>query len=325
MFRFISLILSVFMLTPTLAGQNLRSAEFLKQARGGFDHIYNLDYDQAADSFSSLKRKFPEHPAPPIYLATVVWLSELLERQELDLDRFITPTYFTSPAQEPMDDSRRKAFFRYIEESQRLAEAVLKRDPENPDARYFLGSAHGLLGAFTITIDRSYRGAFGHGKKAYQHHLDLVEEDPEYYDAYMSVGLYEYIVDNLKWYIKWIAVLIGYRGSEERGFEYLQRAAERGQFVNDDARILQMVLFVREKRYKEALRIVEQMHKKYSRNYILHLNRAQILEKLGQKKRAARTYREVLEMAQSRRPNYHKLPGNFSEQIRNKLAELGEP
>ena len=289
------------------ASAQLRSAEFMTQARHGFDQIYNLDYTDAEATFLRLEARYPEHPAPPLYLATVVWLRELFERNELDLDHFIAPAYFTKATDRKMSPADRKKFFEYLAICQKVCEQTLNKDPKNLDARYFLGSVYGLQGAFAITIDRSYSQAFGFGKKAYKIHHQLVEDKPDYYDAYMSVGLYEYVVDNIPWYIKWIAMLVGYHGSQERGFEYLNRTAQKGFYASDDARVLQMVLFVREKLYPEALQNAETLHRKYPRNYILHLNRAQILEMMGKRDQAVAEYRAVVRKAAAGTPNYSRI------------------
>lgn len=281
-----SLVLTLLVLSffSSVRGQDLRDPQFMVEARKGFDQIFNLDYDPAIKTFSALKAKHPQHPAPPFYLATAIWLRELFEREDLDLDKFVAPGYFNKPTAHKMPPEQRRAFFDLIGQSQKLTRAILEEHPNNKDARYFLGSSYGVLGAFFITIDHSKGKAFKYGKKAYKYHRELVEEDPDYYDAYMSVGLYEYIVANLPWYIKWFAVIIGYRGSEERGFDYLSLAAEKGQYVADEARVLQMVLYVREKQYKQALKTARDLHQKYARSFLLHLNQAQILEKMKKKR-----------------------------------------
>lgn len=313
------------LLLSPVRSQDLRTAAFMQAAEKGFAQIYNLDYDQAHKTFSDLRRVYPEHPAPPLYLATVAWLTELFGRNELDLDRFIAPAYFTQPTTRKMPAEARKYFLDNIQTSQQLAEAILKKDPKNQDARYFVGAAHGVLGAFSITIDRSYSDAFSHGKKAYKQHHAIIQENPDYFDAYMSVGLYEYIVDNLPWYIKWVAVIIGYRGSQERGFECLGRAASKGQYSADDAAVLQMVLFVRENRFADAFKNVSSLHSRYPRNYILHLNRAQILERLGRRTEAAGEYREILARVDARAPNYGKIPmPGFRLDAARKLLGLGD-
>ncbi|MFB3904639.1 MAG: tetratricopeptide repeat protein [Acidobacteriota bacterium] len=306
-------------------GEDLRNPAFMAEAREGFEQIYNLDYQDAFRTFSGLKSRNPRHPAPPLYLASVVWLEELFDRNELDLDNFIAPAYFTKPSTRKMAARDRKAFFDYLALCEALCNDLLKKDPKNADARYFLGSMYGIMGAFAITIDRSYSDAFSKGKKAYKYHSQLIQERPDFYDAYMSVGLYEYVVDNLPWYIKWIAVIVGYRGSQERGFEYLTRAAEKGLYAADDARVLQMVLFVREKRFADALANVSRLRARYPKNFILHLNQAQILEKMDKKDEAAAAYREVLHLAEIKRANYQRIPlSTFRVTAARKLLRLGD-
>ncbi|HUG44555.1 MAG TPA: tetratricopeptide repeat protein [Acidobacteriota bacterium] len=249
----------------------------------------------------------------------------MFERQDLELERFISPGYFTGKAAVEMKEERRREFFEGIEKSRRLAQDILRQDPSNLEATYFLGSAEGIQGSFSITIDRSVRAAFDHGRKAYQLHLQVVEADPEFYDAYMSVGMYEYIVASIPWYLRWLTRLIGYRGSKERGLEYLQKAADKADFVSNDARVLQMLLFVREHRYEDALRNVVWLRGRYPANFILHLNHAQILERMGRKDRAVEVYLEVLRHAEAGRANYQKLRlAEFRIELGRRLIELGQ-
>ena len=306
--------------------QSLRDPLFMKEAQTGFSQIFNMDYDQAVETFSSLKAAYPQHPAPPFYMATAVWLRELYEREDLDVDKFIAPGYFNRPADREMPSQEKQAFIDLVEESQRLAEVILEGKPENKDARYFLGSCYGLSAAFAFTIDRSRSRAFEEGRKAYKEHKRLLKEDPDYYDAYLSVGLYEYIVGNLPWYIKWLAALIGFRGSEMRGLEYLSLAAEKGPYVADQARALQMVLWVREKEFDKALENARSLHQEFPRSFLLHLNQAQILEKMGSTESAADSYVAVLRWAEEGRPNYGKIKLTaFRFAVGKKLMALKRP
>ena len=319
------MIVAMVLISGLAEAQNLRQPEFMNKSRRAFDAIYSLDYDQARQELIKLRQEYPRHPAPPLYLATVHWLRELFEREELDLNRFVAPGYFNKPTDRKMPPQERRAFFRHLEESQQRCQAILEKDPANKDARYFLGSSYGILASFAITIDRSVKTAFSNGKKAYRYHRQLLDEDPQYYDAYMSVGMYEYIVGNLPWYIKWLANIIGYRGSEKQGFEYLGIAAQKGQYVKDDARTLQMVLFIREERPQDALKNTQFLFEKYPRNYLLHINLAQIQDLMGQQEAAVEIFRQVLALAEQKRPNYTKLPlHKFRIKVAAKFEQMGQ-
>jgi tetratricopeptide (TPR) repeat protein len=168
--------------------------------------------------------------------------------------------------------------------------------------------------------------ALKHGKRSYQIQKAIIDEDPDFDDAYMTVGTYEYVLGNLPWYIKWIAAIVGYRGSEERGFQYLIRAAEKAMYVYNEARVLLMILYVREEEYRYGLQVAQELHNRYPENFLLHLNQAQILEKMGHRDRAAKTYMDVIRNAEAGKKSYQKLPREtFRYTLGRKLTELGHP
>ena len=78
----------------TAYGTDLTDPRFLSEARIGFAQVFNLDYDDAMGTFAQLRAHYPDHPAPPLHMGVTVWLRELLRRQDLDLNKFTTPTYF---------------------------------------------------------------------------------------------------------------------------------------------------------------------------------------------------------------------------------------
>jgi tetratricopeptide (TPR) repeat protein len=291
-----------------ILGQSLKTPEFLEGATKGFDHVYSLDYEDARIAFKNLKQQYPQHPGPPLYLALVLWQQELFRRQDLQLDRFVSPESFAEPTDRQMPAEDRNSFFKYIEESQAASQAILKDRPGNRDARYFLGAAHGALAAFAMTIDHDKREAFRHGKKAYQYHLEIVQEQPDYYDAYVTVGLYEYVVANLPWYMKWLAQIAGYRGTNERAFQYLRLAASKSEFVSVNARNFLVVLCVREKLFDEALVNAQFLHDRYPRNFLLHVNVARILTEMNRPEKAIEEYSKILAQAETRTPNFQKIP-----------------
>ena len=324
-------VLSVFFLAgPSiqLQAENLRSTEFVDKAKIGFDQIFDLDYDDAFASFERLAAEYPKHPGPPLYMATTIWLQELFQRQDLDLDKFISPSYFDQPSGQTMATPEKARFHELITSSQQLCEALLEASPGNRDARYFLGALflgalHGVLGSFAITIDRSRTRAFKHGKKAYRYHIDLIEEDPTYYDAYMTAGIYEYVVGSLPWYLKFVAALAGYTGSRKRGFEYLSLAVDKGQFVSDNARTVQLVLLIREKRYDDALSSLHYLKSHSPKNLVVYLHETRLLESLGRHAEAARLYQEVVRRAEDGRPHFDRIPlATFRYAAGQKLLKL---
>lgn len=308
------------------SAEALRSKEYASVTTPGIDYIYCLEYDSAIQFFTELGQRYPEHPGPPLSRSVAIWLRELFARQELDLDNFLSPGYFGRPAGEGMPEEDQKAYLEGLAKSRELAEKYLEKYPGNLDGRYYLGAVEGARGTFALTIERSYMKALKHGKKAYEYQKAIIDEDPNFDDSYMTVGTFEYVLGNLPWYVKWIATIAGYRGSEERGFQYLIRAAEKGLFVYNEARVLLMILYMREKEYAYALQVVSQLHNRYPQNFLLHLNQAQILERMGEQGQAVGTYMAVIRNAEEGMRGYRMLPlGTFRYGLGRKLMSLGYP
>jgi tetratricopeptide (TPR) repeat protein len=87
-----------------------------------------------------------------------------------------------------------------------------------------------------------------------------------------------------------------------------------------------MVLYVREQEYPYALEMARQLHRRYPDNYILHLNQAQILERMGGQDKAVKIYMDVVRAAEEGRRGYKKLPlGTFRYTMGSRLWSLGYP
>src|SRR5262249_1532548 len=138
-----------------LCRENLRDPRFVAQAQAGFALSFNLDYDDAIRTFARLRSEYPKNPAPSLYMASTIWLRELVEREDLDLNKFVSPAYFDQPAKQAMPRAERQEFMDLIDESRRLAQAILAQNPGDNDAQYFLASSYGISAAFAITVDHN--------------------------------------------------------------------------------------------------------------------------------------------------------------------------
>jgi tetratricopeptide (TPR) repeat protein len=301
------LIFAIFAFASPLSAQSLRDPEFMKKVQVGFNDIYNIDYGEAKQVFASLAAQYPYHPASPLYMASVIWLEELLRRQDLDLNRFVSATYFSKKTDQVMPSRERAAFFNYIKKSEALVNAILKKNKKDKDGRYFQAAIFGFKASFAITIDHSLREAFVSGNKAYSLCKQLVEEDPKYYDAYLTVGVYEYVVGSIPWYLKWAAYIIGAHGSKNDGFKHLALASQ-GQYNKNEAQLVEMVFDVREGKYAESLSSARSLADRFPRNFLFPLNIAQTLRWAGKKEESALAFIQLLKRVEAGEPNHNKLP-----------------
>jgi tetratricopeptide (TPR) repeat protein len=307
--RQVILALLTFILCGMAAGQQTQQkspmneterARFEQLRTEGFESLYNLDYEAARAKFREIARLFPDHPAGPQFLAATLWAQTLNESRRLQSSLYNTETFYEQ--QEDKPDPRMVEQFRELTRTAtQLARARLRRNPKDVEALYFLGATEGLKAAFATAVQRSFMSALSDGSSSVDRHREVIKLAPDFHDAELTIGLYDYVVGSLPGPVKLLASMIGTRGSKKRGLLTLQRVVEQGSFARDDARALLIVLLKREKRYEEALSISREMAMKYPRNYLFKLESADALvtiaaseRQAGRAAEAAKAEREAL-------------------------------
>jgi hypothetical protein len=246
----------------------------------GFEALYNLDYEAARKNFREIARLFPDHPAGPQFLAATLWAQTLNESRRLQSSLYNTESFYEQKEDKP--DPRLVEEFRELTRtSAQLSKARLRRNPKDVEALYFLGATEGLKAAFATAVQRSFMSALSDGSSSVDRHREVLKLDPNFHDAELTIGLYDYVVGSLPGPVKLLASMVGTRGSKKRGLLTLQRVVDQGSFARDDARALMIVLLKREKRYEEALAVSRELGTKYPRNYLFKLEAADALISLA--------------------------------------------
>ncbi|HMK21785.1 MAG TPA: tetratricopeptide repeat protein, partial [Terriglobales bacterium] len=139
-------------------------------------------------------------------------------------------------------------------------------------------------------------------------HRSLLELDPGYLDAYLIVGMNNYIVGSLPWYWKVLASLSGRHGDRAEGIRQVKRVTEEGNHAREDARLMLAVLYQREKMYREALAVYEAMARDHPRNYLLPGEIAALHATLDEWPAAAEAYDSMLQHYRTGQAGYAHIP-----------------
>jgi tetratricopeptide (TPR) repeat protein len=262
---------------PTAAWLNETDQAKLESLRAdGFEALFNLDYERARKDFREIVRLFPAHPAGPQFLATGLWIETLYETRRLQASLYSSDSFY-SPNDDKADAKVVDQFRAWTREAKKLAEARLKQNPKDTEARYFLGAIAGLKASFEEAVERRHFAAMRDGSDAVDHHRDLIKLDPNFHDAEITIGLYDYVLGTLPLAAKILVGVTGARGSRKRGLATLERVTKEGKWARDDARTLLIVLYTRERRFADALAIARELAAKYPRNYLFRLEAADAL------------------------------------------------
>jgi tetratricopeptide (TPR) repeat protein len=242
----------------------------------GSEALYNLDYEEARRIFTEMQREFPDDPQGPQSLAASLWLQTMNDSRRLQSSLYNSKSFYAK-TEDKVDPGVTEAFKNYTRQAKELAEARLKQNPNDVRALYALGSVVGLQAAFAGAVERRFMAALRNGMDAVDYHRKVLKLDPNFHDAEITIGMYEYVLGTLPFPVKLFLKVGGMSGSKKKGLETLERVVAQGTHANDDARVMLIALYNREKRYNDALKFARELADKYPRNYLFKLEVADAL------------------------------------------------
>jgi tetratricopeptide (TPR) repeat protein len=241
----------------------------------GYEALYSLDFETANRIFKEMVRLFPDHPAGPQCLAAALWLHELNRSRHRQASLYSPESFYAG--EEKADPHLVEQFHNWTRTAALFAEARLRRNPRDLEALYFLGVTEGLRAVFAAAVERKFMVALTHGLRAVDRHREVLKLDPNFHDAELSIGMYDFIVGSLPLPIRIMASIGGVRGSKKRGLETLERVAREGHWARGIACLLLIDVYKREKRWTEALAAARELATRYPRNYLFQLQAADAL------------------------------------------------
>jgi len=258
----------------------------------GSEALFNLDYDVARQKFKEMTRLYPDDPTGAEMLATTLWLETLNQARRLQAAIYSTQSFYAGTEDKP--DPRVVQDFRDLtRRATQLAEARLRRNPRDPQTLYVLGATESLKAAFAATVERRFMAALRSGSDGIDTQRNLIKLDPNFHDAELTIGMYDYIVGTLPLPVRMLASIGGIHGSKKRGIQTLERVAKDGQWTRDDARVLLIAIYKKEKRFLEALALSRELQAKYPHNYLFRLETADSLVSQAAIERQASKTREA--------------------------------
>ncbi len=320
--RDFAVLLSVYLsMGLLLGGQELSGLD--RRLREGQDALYRLDYTQAENIFKQLIEENPNSPVGYGMLSIAIWNQLLFAASNLALDDYASPTPFTKSRTYKNITQETRRFSQANDNLLALCEKLLENNPQDTLALYFEGLAYENLAAEAIVITKSKGTAFNYGRKANSVHKKVLELDPDFVDAQVSIASNEFAKATLPWSIKWLAFLVGIRGNKEQAFERLERVAQKGKYRQLDAQVLLAVLHSWKGDPLKPVAIFQDLREKYPQNFLFDINLAAIYQfNLNDPQSALNIYQQLLKTLSSKAPGLH--PGEVYLRIGLAYLQLGE-
>ncbi len=270
-------------------------------AKKALDDFYNQDYDRAIRAFELLVKEHPADPFATNYLLSAVLFKELARIGALDTESYADDTFLEHRAPRPLDAAARTRILELERQAEMQANALLAKNPDDADAWYARGSARALRCLYMGMAEQAWFSGLRAALGARRDHERVLELDPSYEDAKITIGFHNYIVGSLTWPMRVSASLIGVGGNKQKGLAMLREVSRSGSPASTDAKITLSLVLRREQRYTEALELVQGMMAAYPRSFLTTLEYANLLGAAGRGPEAIAAYRQILANCQEKK------------------------
>ena len=260
----------------------------------GFTYFYNMEYVPAVREFEKALANHPNNAYAVNHLLEGVLFQELHREGKLDAELYMS-NQFVHMKKRPPDPEAIARVEKLIQRAQDLEEEQLKSNPNDVNALYARSVTRGLRAVKLALVEKEWFSALRSGLGAYDDSKEILKINPNFSDAKLIVGIYNYVVGSLPWPVKMAALLVTIHGSRTKGLVLIKEAAEADSEASVDARTTLALFLAREKRYGEALELTEWLANAFPRNFIFALSRAGLLKDAGKVPEAIEDYRQIIE------------------------------
>ncbi|MBL7129359.1 MAG: DUF3808 domain-containing protein [Ignavibacteria bacterium] len=227
----------------------------------GLSNIYNLQFEEAERKFNQLQKSYPKDVKSFFYESQVQFYKALMLRDDLNYEKFL--------------DLSNNVINK--------CEDILDEDENNTEALYYKGISYSYRSLIMISLNKSLFKAALNGNSGYRILKDIIEENPNYYDAYMGLGLYKIAIGYVPGKFRWILSILGFDGSIKEGINYLHLSMDKGKFTKVDSRVFLSIFSMREKEEKnpESVQLMKPLTIQYPKSPVFKIMYAGFLQQIG--------------------------------------------
>jgi hypothetical protein len=247
---------------PSTAG----SVTSIPALESGYRQMYNLEFNEAHKTFAEWQRDHPKDPISVVSNAAAYLFAEFDRLNILHSEFFVEDSMFRHRPKVIADPAIRRAFDAELVKALQLSDAILAQSPRDADALFVKIMALGLRADFDALIDRHYMESLKVMKSSRATAEQLLAIEPSYYDAYLAVGVENYLLSLKPAPVRWFLQMNGAETDRERGIQNLRLTAEKGHYLCPYARLLLAVAALRNKDKGQAREILSKLAAEFPHN-----------------------------------------------------------
>jgi hypothetical protein len=232
----------------------------------GFDRLYNLDFSGAHRDFDSWMKQYPDDPMGPVSHAADFLFAEFARLGILESELFIDDNTFEDRKKPVADANVKKLFDQALSQADALADKALQANPGDVNAQFAKVLSLGLRSDYAALIEKRDLAAIRYTKQGRTLAEQLLKEKPEAYDAYLAVGVENYLSGIKPAPVRWLLQMGGVQTDKQAGLRNLELTAQHGDLLAPFAKLLLAVAALRDKDTAKACGLLGELATRYPQN-----------------------------------------------------------
>lgn len=259
-----------------LAAPNIEALSVNPVIDRGYRQMYDLSFDEAHKTFAAWERGHPADPIGPVSNAAAYLFAEFDRLNILHSEFFVENGLFHRRPKVTPDAQVRQAFDQELDKSAGLSDKILLEMPDDADALFARILTLGLRADYEALIEHRDLDALKVIKNSRATAEKLLMIQPNYYDAYLAIGVENYLFSLRAAPVRWILQAGGAETDRDRGVEDLRLTAEKGRYLNPYARLLLAVAALRNKDVPKARDLLSALAREFPHNRLYAQELAQL-------------------------------------------------
>lgn len=234
----------------------------------GFHAMYALKFKEAREKFLSYQQARPDDPLGKVAEAASYLFEEFNEKGVLTSEFFLDDDKFLGGVEGSAAANRNTNFLTANHQAREVAKRSVKKNPHDAHGLLVLTMTDGMESNYAAMIEKKQLQALSLMRQAESEANTLLTIDPDQKDAYVALGMSNYVIGCLPGYKKMFLWFGGVHGDRNRGMQQMQLAADNGHYLKPFAKILLALAFEREHQTERAQPLLRELAVQYPGNPI---------------------------------------------------------
>ncbi len=232
----------------------------------GYSAMYNLKFDDAHRDFANYEHAEPNDPMGPVSNAAAYLFFEFDRLKILHSEFFADNQSFFSKKKPPANPQVKRDFEAALAQSKTLADTLLQKHPDDRSALLANVMRIALHADYLALIEKDNWQALTEIKQARTDADALVKKYPDCFDAYLAMGVENYLLSQKAAPVRMFLRMTGAQTSKEEGMVKLRIVAAKGEYLRPYAKILLAIAALRDGNKAEAVSLLRELAAMFPRN-----------------------------------------------------------